>query len=346
MRLHVPKFIARDFSRKFVATFFAVLIWLAVSNQLHDFETFHDVPVSLRYPADKLFLDRKIETATVTLRGARRRLEDLQSSDITLAARIPVVPEGVYYYDLHLSADDVNEPPGTKVTSITPENIRVQLDRIVSKDVPVRVRESGEPGYGYKIVERTVVPSTVTIAGPSKIVNEIDDIMTEAVILDESLVENFEMDEVRLIPIPRVDVSPKSVHIAYEVARHSGQKAFTDLPIRILKNKDSALQVKGPLPKAQVTVRGSKSVLDALKDHAVRPFVDITSVSSPGRYTFPVNAWVEGPSRVTVEYVHPPDVDVVIAVGGTDSPPPAPKPEDKNDTSSDSHHAVPPADTE
>ncbi|MFO7821348.1 MAG: CdaR family protein [Lentisphaeria bacterium] len=312
MKLRIPNFIKHDFPRKLVATFFAVLIWFAITNQLREFEAYHDIPVTLRYPPNKVVLEQKIFTADITLRGSRRRLEEIKSNDIRISADIPVVREGIYYYDLRLSADNVNTPPGTKVAQIDPQNIRVQLDRIVSKQVPVKVRETGELAYGYRVIEQSVVPADVTISGPSKMVNDIERIMTESIVLDESVASSFEMDNVKLISIAGIDVNPPEVHVAYEIGKHSGQQAFSDLDIRILNKSENNLTLKGPLPKAAITVRGPQLALENLKPHHIQPFIDISNITAAGRYNLPVQAWIDEAPRVMAEYIRPESVSMEL----------------------------------
>lgn len=312
MKLHIPHFLAHDFPRKLVAVFFAVLIWFAITNQLREFESYHDIPITLRYPPDKIILEQRIFTADVTLRGSRRQLEEIKSNDIRINAEVPVVREGVYYYDLHLGPDNVSTPPGTKVAQIDPQNIRIQLDRIISREVPVKVRETGELAYGYRVIDRAVVPSTVTISGPSKIVRDVERIMTEAVMLDESVMRSFEMDNVELIPVANMEVNPDTVHVAYEIDKHSGQQAFTDLEISILNKSENQLVLRDDLPKAAITVRGPKLALDELKPHHIHPFVDISAITAAGRYNLPVKAWIDDARRVIAEYIHPESVSIEL----------------------------------
>jgi YbbR domain-containing protein len=312
MKLRIPKIIRRDFLRKFVAVFFAVLIWYAVDTQLHSFQTFHDIPVQLRYEPDKVVLERRSITATVTLRGARRRLQEIQSNDISVRAQVPPVPPGVFSYDVHLSPSDVKSPPGTRVADIEPENVRIQVDRIVTREVPVRVRERGELSFGYKVARKNVVPSRIDIVGPSKIVEEIDEVVSEEVIFDETVLHDFEIDEVELMPMPRVRFSPQSVHVSYEVSRHGGQQDFPELPVQLMQVPGGKLKVAAAMPKVTVNLRGSKAILEELQPHQIHPFIDITAVTNPGRYTFKVNVWINGAASLTVSYVQPAEIDLVL----------------------------------
>jgi YbbR domain-containing protein len=311
LKLGIPGFIRKDFLRKLVAFFFAVLVWKAVDVQLHEFETISSVPVRINYEAGKIVVDNRLVTADVTVRGSRRRLQKLQVTDLSINADVPVVEEGVRNYELRLSPSDVRTPPGVRVQSISPSRIQIPVDRIVSRDVPVRVNDQGELSPGYRVQERKVVPSNVTVIGPSKIVNDISRLSTEAILLRDNLTHDFNQDNVALEIPANVQVSPRTVHVAYSIARHTAQKNVNDIPIRVLFDRDSQIRLKKELPKVSITVRGTKTELEKLQPHMVRAFVDLSTITGSGNYQRPVNTWVENPA-ITVEYVHPETVQVEL----------------------------------
>jgi len=67
--------------------------------------------------------------------------------------------------------------------------------------------------------------------------------------------------------------------------------------------------------------------MEALRPHAIHPFIDTTAVTSPGRYTFRVNVWIESQQSLTIGHVHPEKVDVVLVAAkprdAAAAPPPA-----------------------
>jgi YbbR domain-containing protein len=123
---------------------------------------------------------------------------------------------------------------------------------------------------------------------------------------------------------------PSQVHVTVEISRHSSQKALQNLTMFLLANPDSTLKLKEPLPKASVTLQGPKTVLDAMDESSVRPFIDVSAISNPGRYRRPVQVSVEGGSSVTQQYVHPASVEIELVepenAPETDRPPPEPPP--------------------
>ena len=319
MRIRLPSFLIRDLPRKAVAVFFAIMIWLAADSQLHEFQSFRDVPISLNYDANRIAVERRTQTATVTLRGARRRLSRVQTPDILVTAEVPVVAEGVYQCEIRLTADNVKAPPGTRVDGLVPSTLTVQVDRMVSKSVPVKIKETGELAPGYRIVQRVPTPPVVQATGPSRVMEGVEQVFTEPVPLDETIVQNFDVGGVKVALAPSVRCSPAAVRVAYEVAKFTGMQNFNDLPVLVLFARGmEGVHVK-PLPAVSVMLSGPKASLDSLHASDVRPFVDVSRAAAPGRYPCPVHVWVDPVYKLSVEQVLPADIEVEI-----DGPAPAP----------------------
>lgn len=319
MTLRLPKVFRENLVRKGVAFFFAVLIWLAVDSQLHDFTMFSDVPVILQYDPTSVALEREYVNVDVTLQGPSKRLRKTEITDIRVTARIPPIPKGVYFYELHLSPDDVSVRPGIRVKDISPKTVLIPVDRIETKhNVPIRVRFAGELQDGYRLARKSVFPSAADIRGPSKIVKDIRELVTEPVLLDETLEHDFEVD-VDIVDIPKIRINTETVHVSLEIARHSTEKSFHDLPIFVMRGTESRLNVSTPMENASITLHGPKINLDALDELSIRPFIDISSITSPGRYRRPVRVWINGAPNVTAEYVHPSIVEVTLSA--SEAPP-------------------------
>ncbi|MFW6413816.1 MAG: YbbR-like domain-containing protein [Verrucomicrobiota bacterium] len=310
MKFRIPTIIKRDFWRKSVALFFAVLTWLAVNNRLQEYETFHDIPVTLRYRSDKIIVTQKVFTSDITLRGSQHQLESISTSDIHITANIPIVPEGVYYYDLHLTPGNVNTPPGLEVARIDPGNLRIPIDRIITREVPVKIQEAGDLPYGYKIVDRRIVPSQVSISGPSKVIDEIDRVETETVVLDEKIDEDFEIEDVKVLSIADTTVNPNRVHVKYEIGRIGADKTFTEVPIRVLSNAFFKIENVTSLPKVNVTIKGTKSALKDIDVQEVIPFLDLSKAEEPGENELPVFVWLPSYEDIYLSTVEPENVSV------------------------------------
>ncbi len=312
IKLHMPGFIRNDFLRKLVAFFFAVLIWKAVDVQLHEFETFSDVPVRINYEAGKVVVETESITVNVTVRGSRRRLQKLRVEDISIQADVPVIAEGVRNYELRITDDDVNTPPGVRVQTISPARIQIPVDRIISRELPVKVVEQGKIAKGYRIEKRDVVPSKVTVIGASKLVNEIAWLNTKTIVLRENIASDFNQDNVQLDVPTNLRVSPRMVHVAYSIAQHTTQKNVTGILVKLLHTNKGRLEIKNTPNNVSVTVRGTTQDLEKVNSTTLQAFVDISSIADPGTYELPVNVWPDNPA-VSIEYVNPETIEIMAA---------------------------------
>lgn len=314
MRIRLPLFIQHDLPRKLVAVFFAVLIWLAVEHQLRDFDVLHNVPVTLEFDSNAMSVEtERPYTVDITIRGGRKRLQKLESSDVKVVARLDAVPRGYYFYDLRISPANVLSPPGTRVTDVVPQHIIVPVDRVVEKrNVPVRVRFEGEPADGYKIMKRKISPASVVLRGPSKILEGVREVATDKVLLTD-VAQDLEAPSVRLLVGPGLQSLPDAVNVVVEISKQSGELDYHNLPVQVLTRPDSRLRVANEVSSVSVTIHGPKTTLDALDRSSIRPFIDITSITAPAQCRPAVQVWISGAANVTAEYVHPSVVDVVLA---------------------------------
>lgn len=326
MKLAVPSFIRTDFLRKLVALIFAVLLWCLVRYQLDQTDTYRDVPVKVEYDANSMLVEKEMLTVNVVLRGSRQRLQKVRSADLRGTVRIPRVEKGVYFYDIVLRADNFAVPLGTTISEIKPDRDTLSVDVIdAKKGIPIRVRYSGNLREGYQITKCTLVPSTVDIRGPAKLLSEIKELVTEPVPLDETVKDSFEF-KTRLVPMFSVMPSADTISVMVDVARQTLEQSYQELPLSILTAPDSSLQLADPLPPVTVRIQGPPAVIQSLDALAVRPFVELHGIVAPGRYRRPIRVWTAGMATVSVSHVYPTEVDVVLTPRTDVALPPPAKP--------------------
>ena len=322
----LPRFLREDWLRKSMALAFAVLLWFYVNEQLRDEETFHDVPVTISYDKGMLYLEKNTVAVNIRVRGSFQQLQKLRGSDLKVTATILAdeVPAGKLAYDLRLTSANVEAPIGIRVESIDPPLQQIQVDRMETKSgVPVRVRYAGSLADGYQISRCTIVPSQVEVRAPSQILQDIQELVTDPVPLDATLTTGFEMEK-KLVPISRVVPGTSIVHVQVEISKQSIQQAYESLIITVLTDPLLPWEVIEPLSPVTVVLRGPQPVLDSMDKSAIRPFIDLSKVTTPGYYRRPVQVWTSGAVGVVVESVTPSIVDVTVVdqSGDFSLPPP------------------------
>ncbi|MFW6011744.1 MAG: CdaR family protein, partial [Desulfosalsimonas sp.] len=78
----------------------------------------------------------------------------------------------------HLSRKNVILPPGIRLNRMEPTVLRVKLDKLTAKQVPVQVNWVGRLPEGMRIVSASLSPSTIRLAGPSQELEAADTVYT------------------------------------------------------------------------------------------------------------------------------------------------------------------------
>lgn len=173
--------LARNWQLKLAALALAVLLWVVVSAEQ---VTTQWIPVPVRVaPRDPDFVvtggpvPREVE---VRFAGPGRELWELALERPMLVLTLDGIEEDdqVFVLDPRM----VRIPNGLSVTplDVRPSSVRVLTQRLVSRDVPVRVRIAQRSQERYVVLDTPqVTPSTVRVTGPADRVSRLEAVVTE-----------------------------------------------------------------------------------------------------------------------------------------------------------------------
>jgi len=80
-----------------------------------------------------------------------------------------------------INPDLIPVPGGVQITRVNPAYLSVKVDRLIKKQVPVKIAISGNPAGSYLINGTLARPSTMLICGPQTAVALIDEIYTKPI---------------------------------------------------------------------------------------------------------------------------------------------------------------------
>ena len=305
----VPGFIRRDFIRKIIALFFAVLIWARVSAQLGDKQIFRDLPVTISLPSGYILVNETPITTDLTLKSSKQQLLRLTPVDLNVSIKIKKPFTGKK--KITITKKDITLPPGVFIERIERKVVILDLDKKVEKKVSVRLNITGALLDDYTFAVATMIPSEVRISGPESIINPIREIQAAPIALSKENVEDFEC-ELKLRVTDGVTASPKTVTAKVDIFKKFDSRAFDLLPIKpygfMPKNSRS---VELDLKTASVKVVGLKQAVELLTTDDLHSFVDISKIEKTGEYTLSVQCWV-GVKNVSVKEIKPKTVQVII----------------------------------
>ena len=286
--------------------FLAVLLWLfVVSNR--DYEAHFSIPLQIKgLEAGYLFVQDPPKTVNIACKGRGRDLLvwryfldthlELNVSGFSAKREFRLVPEMV------------TVPAGFPIRDLTiasPETLRLHIDKLMEKRVPVRVDCDIEPAPGFVLSDSVFCePDSIVIHGPQILVRQVDEVSTQY----RHFYHATESIEARL-PLKNT-FSPKIVLETYQVLIKAKiesveQTSLDSIPVEVRNVPNGKRSILFPA-YVSLILEGSRSSLEALDTIPVQLFLDYktdwNAESTLYRPTF------EGPHFVKVIAMNPPEV--------------------------------------
>ena len=246
-----------------LSLFLAVVVWVAAEWE-HDpiVERDFDQPIPVaveNQPASTSLVEGWQQEVRIRLRAPQSVWNQLSIDDFTavldLSPNLNPLEPGEYDVEVQVFVDV--EP--ADLLQIEPHFIRIELEAIRERSVPVNIEVSGEPGLGYQAEAPIVISDTVKVQGPS---SQVDQVVQAVSSVSLRGVQETLNEEVILAP---VDATGKRVNgVAVEPER-----IRVRVPVRERPNfKQMAVNVEisgQPAPDYRVTnVRYSPSVVSVI----------------------------------------------------------------------------------
>jgi YbbR domain-containing protein len=291
----MPNIFRRNLGVKVASLLFAILLWLFVMNQGTPDKLIPEQTLTIPLVASGLPQNMVVMTQ---LPLVRVRLQGINPSanikDIYAQIDLSAGTPGERSYDIK-----VNAPVGTNVVDIQPANIKLTLEIVQEKTVPVEVLVTGVPADGYQWGTTFVKPSAVNVRGPSSILSTLTNVTVEigATGANETIQisrpVSFRDKEGKLIygPNPSVDILsafPSTVDVIVPVVAKGLSSKI--VPLRVTSSGTPAqgkiLRSLIPSPTS-VQVTGSSQALKGFDSLSLGP-VDISNLSEDKVFQIPI----------------------------------------------------------
>ncbi len=196
---------------KVLAVVLAAFVWLQVINEQNPLtRQVIDVPVKVVNLAEGWrVLSVFPERIRVTLGG---RVKTFQRSDLgQIEASVDLSSVQLSPGPLEMKPT-VTPPPGLRVLEISPAVVQVDVDPVVSREVPVRVLVTGKPHEDYQQGAPFLTVAEVTVSGPKRLVERVEVASAE---IDVTGAQSNVVRRVKLVPrdstgaeVPGLAVTP------------------------------------------------------------------------------------------------------------------------------------------
>lgn len=206
------------------------IVWLIAINEVNPLITKdfpETIPVEVRgLDASKLqpIQDLSKEYVRLVLKAPKTSWDRLRTRDISAYIDLSNLGPGSYDVPIQIDKDD----PNVAVTEIQRGQLRVQLDTVITRTVPVEVAVMDSAEYGYAWQQPTISPTLVTARGPAVQINAVTAAVAAVYLRGaSSQVERFE--KVQLVnrqrqTVVNVTAEPAEVEVVIPVARWPGQR--------------------------------------------------------------------------------------------------------------------------
>jgi YbbR domain-containing protein len=163
-------------------------------------------------------------TAMLTLRAPQRSLESQQADDFTAIIDLAGLTAGNHEVEVEITALN----PDVEVIVHEPRQLRVQLEPVISRIVPVEVEVMDSPAVGYDWQEPLSEPAEVEISGPRTYVMQVRSVVAQVFLRNaKSQVEQVRPLSARNsqnLELERVEVEPSTARIVVPVVQPPGRK--------------------------------------------------------------------------------------------------------------------------
>jgi YbbR domain-containing protein len=279
-------------------------LWIFVNSAERGSVEQLTVPISYStLPNGMVIVNRPPTSVKVEVTGPRSLLSLLDPERLTLKIDLRSVAAGQSEFKVYPSMFNVGR--NTAVTSISPDALSLDIDRMVTRDVPVHLAVEDRVAPGYTISSVDIKPPNVTVVGPSRYVAPLTSVNTEPFDL-----KGLTSDTIRAVEITPPDPS-LGLSTGHVDARVNVAQAITDREFRSeVEVKDSDFKYRVDPKQVILTIRGPALKLAGLAPKGLA-YVDADGLE-PGSHELPLQVTVpdgmqlmrQSPDKVRIRMYH------------------------------------------
>jgi len=264
LREYARDYVLENTGLKVLALLITGVLWLSVASRPVS-QVALSGAIELNLPDSPLLIVSKVETLTarVYLEGPRDALETIRAGQLTVTADMSAVEPGVRVIPLKVESARNGLPANVKVKDIEPRTIRVTVERMVEREVPITPRFEGEPPAGFQVIDWQITPNTVKIGGAESQMREITEVSTETVRLTDKT-SSFAVQAAIDIGSPNLNLSedsPRKVMLQVNIGEVRKERVIENIPVSLT---GAPLRAHAIPRVVKVTVYGPRSVVDEM----------------------------------------------------------------------------------
>ncbi|RME80751.1 MAG: hypothetical protein D6775_15405 [Caldilineae bacterium] len=222
-----------DLNTFILAFLLALVVWVVSVQQENPFETqiINRVNVTIRnLPEDLVFAEGSVNLSPVDVRvrAPRNVLQTLATRDMIAYVDLSEAEPGRQEFPVRVESQ-VSE---VEIMDVFPDAVIIRLERKAEKAIPVSVRISDSPPFGYIAGTPVVTPPEVTVRGAESQVNNVAEAEVSLRLLDArsdvQVTEFVTLRDQNGATLSGLSVEPRTVSVLVPVEQQQG---FDEKPV-------------------------------------------------------------------------------------------------------------------
>ncbi|RQD66530.1 MAG: hypothetical protein D5R98_02345 [Desulfonatronovibrio sp. MSAO_Bac4] len=195
-----------------IAAVLALFFWYLISGQ-EKVEIWITVPVEIvNLPSDHVIASGLVNSIRVRARGTSTILSRMETGRINYPLDLSGIRRGQNV--VNLDSKNINLPRAVEVVEMDPSSLELEIDRQISKTLPVHVKWQAHISPEFELREIRVEPEYVRVRGGARILDSVDEIETSHVEIKGETPRRV-IKKVDLALFPEVEASVTEVLVEF-----------------------------------------------------------------------------------------------------------------------------------
>ena len=218
-----------------LATVLATVVWITAANEENPIlEKVYPQPITIEMkllPKDMVVKRTSVNNVAVLIRAPSQVWSTLSTNQINVTADLSGLPPGSHKIPVNAEV----YIPNAEILSVSPSEISINLERIITRTIPITLDIQGEPAVGYIASTPIISAEEIIATGSEKEMAKLDTIKLTMTISEEkdNVNRTFTFSQIGTLGSTLDDLvmQPKSTTITIPIRQMGG---YRDVAVRAL----------------------------------------------------------------------------------------------------------------
>ncbi len=173
----IKEYVTQNGSYKVVALLITLILWITVLGN-KDQVLNQTVQLNFTLPENHVISNAVTNQVQVQISGSRLSLKKLSKGLEAIQINLTDIKAGRTI--VSIPTDSIDLPFGSQIVNMNPSSVIVDIDRIITKRIPVKLQWDSEEDPSDLIV-RSIKPASVIVKGAVSVLSRVQEVLTEPV---------------------------------------------------------------------------------------------------------------------------------------------------------------------